>query len=52
MRAIVSCGVGAHAVTFTSSESYDGVMIAPEYAVPASSRMPKPAGLRYAEMRP
>ena len=46
MRAIVSSDDGAQAVTFTSSESYERVMNAPEYAVPASSRMPKPAGLR------
>jgi hypothetical protein len=35
-------GVGAHAVTFTSSESYERVMNAPEYAVPASSRCRNP----------
>ncbi len=34
MRAMVSAGVGDQAVTFTSSESYERVMIAPEYAVP------------------
>jgi hypothetical protein len=52
MRAMVSSGEGAQAVTFTSSESYDLVMTAPVYAVPASRRMPKPAGLRYAVIAP
>ncbi len=52
MRAMASTGFGAQAVTFTSMESYERVRMAPAYAVPASSRMPKPAGERYAVILP